>query len=265
MTPVRSSRARVRPPARVWVIVAPVTGLIMACSGASTSTDTATQTLTVFAASSLTEAFTEVGERFEADNREVDVRFQFAGSPALARQIIDGAPADVFASADDRTMTALAAESDALETPLTFARNTLAIVVEPGNPKGVRDLHDLARSDIDVVLCAPEVPCGSLAAQVLGRAGVTVVARSLEDSVKAVVAKVALGEVDAGVAYSSDVQESREGVEGVRIADTDNITTLYQVSLLQSSDHRDPAERFVAFLGSPEGRRILTGHGLMLP
>lgn len=263
MTFPRSFRTCVPPPVRMRMIVTLLVGLTSACSGGSADADA--QTLTVFAASSLTEAFTDLGKRFEAGEHGVDVRFQFAGSPTLARQIVDGAPADVFAAADEATMASLADESNALDAPRMFALNTLAIVVEQGNPKGIKDLHDLKRSDVTTVLCAPEVPCGSLAAQVLKRAGVTIVARSLEENVKAVIAKVALGEADAGIAYVGDVHAGTNDIEGVTIADADNLTTRYQVALLRTSNRRGEAERFVAYLGSPEGRRILADHGLMLP
>ncbi len=221
----------------------------------------------MFGASSLTTAFTEIGKEFEAANAgvKVKVKFQFAGSPTLVRQITDGAPADIFASADEPTMTELDTNTDLVVDPRTFAANKLTIIVEPGNPKMIKDLTDLARPDVTSVLCAIEVPCGSLGNEVLTRAGVVVAPRSYEENVKGVVAKVALGEVDAGLAYVSDLSASKGEIEGIPIAKSDNATTSYRVALIRTTNNRNNAKKFVAFLLSPDGRRVLTHHGLLVP
>ncbi len=219
----------------------------------------------MFGASSLTTAFTEIGKEFEAANAGVKVRFQFAGSPTLVRQITEGASADIFASADEQAMTELDTNTDVVIDPRTFAANKLTIIVEPGNPKKIKDLTDLARPDVTSVLCAIEVPCGSLGNEVLTRAGVAVAPRSYEENVKGVVAKVALGEVDAGLAYVSDLSASKGEIEGIPIAESDNATTSYRVALIRTTNNRNIAKKFVAFLLSPDGRHVLTRHGLLVP
>src|SRR5215208_6669186 len=150
----------------------------------------------VFAAASLTAAFTKLGENFTAANDGTKVTFNFAGSQALATQIQQAAPADVFASADIANMDKV---KDLVGTAQNFASNLLAIVVEKGNPKSIQGLDDLANPDLKVVLAAPDVPAGKYAAEALGKADVTVRPVSEEDNVKAVITKVSLGEADAGI------------------------------------------------------------------
>ena len=168
----------------------------------------------VFAAASLTAAFTELGQQYTSANGGTKVTFNFAGSQALATQIQQAAPADVFASADLANMDKV---KDLVGTSQNFASNLLAIVVEEGNPKGVKGLDDLARPDLKVVLAAPDVPAGKYAAEILGKAGVAVKPVSQEDNVKAVVTKVSLGEADAGIVYVTDITAGGAKVEGVDI------------------------------------------------
>ena len=218
--------------------------------------------LTVFAAASLTAAFTELGQQFTAANGGTKVTFNFAGSQALATQIQQGAPADVFASAD---LANMAKVEDLTGMPRNLASNLLEIVVEKGNPRGVEGLDDLAAGDLKVVLAAPEVPAGKYAAEVLAKAGVTVRPVSEEDNVKAVVTKVALGEADAGIVYRTDVTAGGDKVEGVEIPKEQNVLAAYPIATVKAAKAQDQAQAFVDLVLSAEGQRVLEQHGFLPP
>jgi molybdate transport system substrate-binding protein len=216
----------------------------------------------VFAAASLTGAFTELGGRYTAANDGTKVTFNFAGSQALATQIRQGAPADVFASADVPNMDKA---KDLVDPPQNFASNLLRIVVEQGNPRGVKDLDDLAGKDLKVVLAAPEVPAGRYAEQILDKAGVSVQPVSLEDNVKAVVTKVSLGEADAGIVYATDVTAGGDKIEGVDIPKDQNVTATYPIATVKASKHQQQAQAFVDLVRSPDGQRVLESFGFLPP
>ena len=216
--------------------------------------------ITVLAAASLQEPFTELGRRFEDHHPEASVRFSFDASSTLARQVEAGAPADVLATADEASMAPVTG-ADLVSPPAVFARNRLAILVARGNPRRVRSLADLGRSGLAVVLCAPEVPCGRLAGEVLDRAGVAVEPRSLEPNVKGVVAKVTLGEVDAGIVYATDVRAAPGKVEGVEIPPAENVLASCPVATVRAAPNPAAADRFVELVRSDEGRRVLAAAG----
>ena len=221
--------------------------------------------LTVFAAASLTAAFTELGEAFEAEDRDVTVTFNFAASSELAAQVLEGAPVDVFASADAASMARLT-DADATDgEPVVFATNAAAIVVAPGNPLGITGLADLADDDLVVVACAPEVPCGRYATQVLDLAGVDLTPRSFEENVRAVVSKVVLGEADAGIAYVTDVLAAGEQASGVAIPDEVNVVAEYPIAVVADAAAPGAARRFVEFVRSDPGREILASNGFGTP
>jgi molybdate transport system substrate-binding protein len=215
----------------------------------------------VFAAASLTAAFTEIGERYSA-NGGTKVTFNFAGSQALATQIQQGAPADVFASADIPNMDKV---KDLVGPPQSFASNQLQIVVEQGNPKSLGGLEDLADPDLKVVLAAPEVPAGKYAAQALAKADVTVKPVSQEDNVKAVVTKVSLGEADAGIVYVTDVTAGGDKVEGVDIPEDRNVTATYPIATVRASKAPEAAQAFVDLIRSAEGQQVLKEYGFLPP
>lgn len=217
-------------------------------------------TITVLAAASLQEPFTELGRRFENQHAGASVRFSFDASSTLARQVEDGAPADVLATADEASMAAVA-DAGLVSPPTVFARNRLAILVARGNPRGIRSLADLGGSGLAVVLCAPQVPCGRLAVAVLVRAGVDARARSLEPNVKGVVAKVVLGEADAGLVYATDVRAAGSRADGVEIPAEQNLVTGYPVATVRSAPNPEAAARFVDLVTSEEGRAVLGAAG----
>jgi molybdate transport system substrate-binding protein len=216
----------------------------------------------VFAAASLTAAFNKIGQDWTAANPGTKVTFNFAGSQALATQIQQSAPADVFASADTTNMGKVSSQVD---TPKNFASNLLQIIVAKGNPKGVKGLPDLSKPDLKVVLAAPDVPAGKYAQQALGAQHVTVKPVSLEDNVKAVVTKVSLGEADAGIVYVTDVSAGGDKVEGVDIPDSQNVPATYPIAVLKGSSHQSQAQSFMNMVLSDQGQQVLKSFGFLPP
>lgn len=221
--------------------------------------------ITVFAAASLTESFTAVGEAFEAANPDARVELNFASSSELVAQIGEGAPADVYASADEANMQRLVDAGDHAAPPVVFARNSLAIAVEPGNPLGVEGLADLADPDLVVVTCDPEVPIGAYSEQLFANAGAEVEPDSFEEDVKAVLTKVVLGEADAGIVYSTDIRAAGEDVEGIAIPADVNVTPAYPIAATAEAVNRDGAAAFTEFVRRPAGQQILADFGFAAP
>lgn len=213
----------------------------------------------VFAAASLTEAFEEIAEELERTEGTI-VTFNFAASSNLARSIVDGSPAEVFAAADEVSMDLVVDEGLAGDVQV-FAVNRMSIAVAKGNPLGIDDLADLR--EVSIASCAPEVPCGRYAAEVLKAAGVSVDPRSLEPDVKAVLTRVGLGEVDAGIVYRSDVASS-DDVSAVSIPGEVNIVARYPIATI-GDDPSDGARAFYEFVLSDAGAEILERHGFEGP
>jgi molybdate transport system substrate-binding protein len=256
----------IRGAGRAFVALAAIAAAVVATGCGDDASSTSSRTLHVFAAASLTEAFTALGRTFEADHPGVKVAFSFAASSALAQQIDDGADADVFASADQTNMQKVVDAGRAAD-PTIVARNRLAILVEKGNPKGISGLTDLARSGVVLVLCAPEVPCGRFATAALTKAGVTVKPASLEENVKAVVAKVTLGEADAGIVYVTDVRAAGGAAEGVAIdiADDPALEAVYPMAVTSSARDDAAAKAWVELVRSAAGQRTLATFGFLAP
>ena len=237
--------------------------LLAGCSASgSSSSDT---TLTVYAASSLTAPFTELGKEFEADHQGVTVEFSFAGSSDLVAQIQEGAPADVFASADQPTMDKLSAADLAGSDPVPFATNTLEIVVPADNPAGIRSMQDLESPDVNVVVCAPEVPCGAATQQLAARAGVKLTPVSEEQKVTDVLAKVSSGEADAGLVYVTDVQAAGDAVTGIEVPQAAQVVNVYPIATVAGSHHDTLAGEFVDLVRSDAGQQVLKDAGFGPP
>lgn len=245
-------------------------GLVGCSSSSSTGPTTSSSgsslsgSITVFAAASLTGSFTQLGQAFQAVHPGVKVTFSFAASSALATQITNGAPADVFASASEKNMTQVVAAGDAAN-PTTFAKNVMEIAVPPSNPANVTGVTDLAKSSVKVALCQPQVPCGTTAAKVFANAKITVTPVTQEPDVKAVLSKVTLGEVDAGMVYVTDVRAAGDQVKGITIPADLNASTSYPIATMSASKNLAVAQAFVAFVLSPAGTASLAVAGFQSP
>lgn len=266
------------------VLLVTLSLLLVACvpltAPASTTNDATpaeTTTLTVFAAASLTKAFTEIGQKFAAANPGVEVAFNFAGSQQLAQQIGQGAPADIFASANASQMN-VAIESGRIVTGTqqTFARNRLVVVMPVDNPAGIATLRDLSQAGLKIVLAATAVPVGQYSLDFLEKAtadstlgagyrdAVLANVVSYEENVRAVLAKVTLGEADAGIVYNSDVTtEAVAQVQRIDIPDTLNTIAAYPIAPVADGPHAALAQAFIDYLLSTEGQQILTEAGFM--
>jgi molybdate transport system substrate-binding protein len=215
----------------------------------------------VFAAASLTDAFSEIEAGFEEANPDTDLELNFAGSSSLREQILAGAPADVFASANSATMDVVVDAGDVVGDPQVFAANELIIAVPAGNAAGVAGLVDLADPDLLVGLCAEGVPCGEFARQALARAGVTPSLDTNEPDVRSLLTKIGAGELDAGVVYVTDVTARRDAVEGIEIAARYNVVARYPIAALRTGANPVGAEAFIRYVLSPEGQAVLGRYG----
>ncbi|GAA3640029.1 molybdate transport system substrate-binding protein [Lentzea atacamensis] len=238
--------------------------LLLAGCGSPAATSTGGD-ITVFAAASLSESFTKLGTEFEAAHPGSKVRFSFAGSSALAQQINQGAPADVFAAAAPANMKQVTDTGAVTATPATFARNTLQIAVPRGNPGRVTGLADFAKADLKIALCAEQVPCGATAKKVFEAAGVKAAPDTLEQDVKAVLTKVSLGEVDAALVYRTDVRAAGGKVEGEDFAEAAKAVNDYPVAPLAKAPNAPTAKAFVDFVLSGRGREVLIEAGFSAP
>ena len=211
-------------------------------------------TVNVFAAASLTGSFQEIADAFTAENPDVEIVFNFGGSSGLATQIVEGAPADVFAAASPATM-----ETSGATGAHDFATNVLEIAVTKGNPGGIEGLDDFANPDKLIALCAVEVPCGAASDKLFKELAITPSVDTYEQDVKAVLTKVELGEVDAGLVYVTDVLEAGDAVEGIEV---DSAPVKYPIATLTDNE---AADAFVAFVLSDKGQQILKKAGFGAP
>ncbi len=240
---------------------------LTACGGAGDDDPTsagegAGGTLRVAAAASLTSTFTQIAEDFEAAHPGTDVELTFAGSSDLAAQIEGGAPIDVFASADEATMEKV---SDLVDDPTPFATNVLTIVTEPGNPKQIEGLDDLAQDGVNVVVCAPQVPCGAATVKVTELAKVTLSPRSEESKVTDVLAKVREGEADAGLVYVTDATGAGDAVTAVNFPESAKVVNTYPIGVLKASTQVDLAESFTEYVTKGAGAKVLETAGFGAP
>jgi len=227
-----------------------------AAAASASSSAALSGSITVFAASSLKEAFTTIGKQFEAANPGVKVTFSFGASSTLATQITNGAPADVFASASPKNMQQVVTAGYA-SNPVNFAKNVMEVAVPPSNPAHVTSVNDLAKSSVKTALCQPQVPCGATAAEVFKNAKITVKPVTLQPDVKSVLTQVELGNVDAGMVYVTDVHSAGSKVKGVPIPDSVNASTEYPIAAISKSANLAAAQAFVAYVTSSSGEGVL--------
>ncbi len=241
--------------------------LLAGCGGGTGAEGGAPEerTLTVFAAASLTEVFTRLEPRFEQANPGVAVRFNFGASSDLAQQIVNGGPADLFAAANTSTMTTVADAGLVDGGPTVFATNVLEIVTPPGNPAGITSFADLARSGLKVVVCAPQVPCGSATERIEQVTGVTLSPVSEEPDVKSTLGKVATGNADAGLVYATDVHAAGESVQGVGFPEAAQAVNAYPIAVIAEAPNADLARAFQELVTGAEGRTALESAGFGAP
>lgn len=224
------------------------------------------RTLTVFAASSLTDAFKRIGKKFEAAHPGVAVRFNFGASNLLAVQINESAPADVFASASETLMAKADADGELDSAPVALGRNRLTAVVPRDNPAGIRIFADLAKPGVKLVLAAPGVPAGDFARESLKKAGLLDAALknlvSNEENVRGALAKVVLGEADASIVYVSDAA-ARPGVKSIEIPEDQNVVAVYPIAVLRSSAEPELARAFVEFATGAASQALLKSNGFL--
>lgn len=238
--------------------------LVLAVAACSPGEETVEGDVLVSAAASLTDAFGEIEAVFEEANPDVDIVLNLGPSSGLREQILEGAPADVFASANTSNMDQVVEAGEA-EDPEIFVENLLQIAVPAGNPGGVTGLEDFARDELLIGLCAEEVPCGDFARQALTNAGVTPIIDTNEPDVRALLTKIEAGELDAGITYVTDVASTGGTVDGVDIPEDDNVVAEYPIAVLTNAPNPDAAAAFVAFVLSDEGQAILNGYGFASP
>ncbi|MEO8743903.1 MAG: molybdate ABC transporter substrate-binding protein [Candidatus Dormiibacterota bacterium] len=217
--------------------------------------------MNIFAAASLTDSFNALGKSFHQAHPSVALFINFAGTPTLVTQIEQGAQADVFASADTANMDKLNADGFTAGSSQVFAHNKLEIVVAPGNPKGINGLADLAKPGVIYITEGSSVPAGKYALQALATAGVKVTPKSLETDVKSVVAKIELGEADAGIVYTTDVRAAGSNVQGVQVPDVVNVIATYPVVTVKGSKNLDIAHAFITYVVSADGQSTLASFG----
>lgn len=240
---------------------------LSACSGGqgSDSKDGGEKTLTVFAAASLNSTFTQIGKQFESDHDGVSVKFNFAGSSDLVSQFKEGAPADVFASADEKNMKKATDDSLMDGEPKAFATNVLTIVTAPGNPKKITGLEDLSKSGVQTVVCADGVPCGNAAKQVTENAKVTLKPVSEESKVTDVLGKVESGQADAGLVYVTDAKSAGDKVEEVDFPESKSVVNTYPIGVVKAAQDKDLAQQFEDAVMSESGQKVLGEAGFGKP
>ena len=236
-----------------------------ASSPSSTSSTDGGGKLIVFAAASLKKSFTEIGEQFKTDNPGTDIEFSFAGSSDLVTQLTQGAPADVFASADTKNMDKAAQAELLAGDPVNFASNTLTIVVAPGNPKKIASFRDLTQPGLSVVVCAPQVPCGSATEKVEQAIGVQLNPVSEESQVTDVLNKVTTGQADAGLVYVTDAQGAGDKVTAVPFPESADAVNTYPIAVLEQSKDPELARKFVDAVTGEAGQKVLSAAGFAKP
>lgn len=234
--------------------------LVGCSSGGDDDTAADTRTLTVFAAASLTDSFTELAEDFEEANPGVEVRLSFDGSSGLVDQIAGGAPADVFASADEKNMDRAVDEGLVAGEPVLFATNVLTLITPPGNPAGITGF-DESLEGTRLVLCAEGVPCGNATRALAESAGLELQPVSEESKVTDVRGKVTSGEADAGIVYTTDATAAGDAVEAIEISGAEDDPNRYPIAVLAEAEHPDLAQQFLDSVTGPDGRAVLASYG----
>jgi molybdate transport system substrate-binding protein len=241
--------------------------LLALISGCGSSEQPAAQNtkISVFAAASLKKTFTDIGEQFKTESPGASLEFSFAGSSDLVTQLTQGAPADVFASADTKNMDKATQAGLLAGDPVNFASNTLTIAVAPGNPKKIASFKDLTQQSLNVVVCAPQVPCGSATQKVEQATGVTLDPVSEESSVSDVLNKVTTGQADAGIVYVTDAIGAGDKVAAVPFPEAGGAVNTYPIAVLKGSKTPELARKFVDMVTGESGQKVLSAAGFAKP
>jgi molybdate transport system substrate-binding protein len=261
----------VRSASRLLLAAVLTLALISGCNSSNSSSSTGSSTaapagkIIVFAAASLKRPFTEIGDMFKTDNPGSSVEFSFAGSSDLVTQLTQGAPADMFASADTKNMDKAAQAGLLAGNPVNFASNTLTIAVAPGNPRNIITFADLANPDLNVVVCAPQVPCGSATQAVEKTTAVKLAPVSEESSVTDVLNKVTTGQADAGLVYVTDAMGAGNKITAVALPEASGAVNTYPIAVLKGSKNPDLARKFVDLVTRDYGQKILSTAGFGKP
>jgi len=237
---------------------------LTACGGSSDPGQQAqapARTLTVSAAASLTSAYQQLGTEFQAANPGTTVTFNFGGSDSLAQQVVQGAPADVLATASSKTMQTAVQAGKIQDEPVIYATNSLQIAVAPNNPKAIASLADLAKPGVVSVVCAPAVPCGAAAEAAEKAANVTLTPASEEQDVKGVLNRVQTGNADAGLVYVTDVNAAKGQVQGVSFPESSAAKTNYPIAVVKNAPQADLAQKWVQLVEGETGQKTLEAQG----
>ncbi|BCW37778.1 molybdate-binding protein [Arthrobacter sp. StoSoilA2] len=246
-------------------LAATMAGCASSTTGPSATGNQPSGTITVFAAASLKATFTKLASDFEAKNPGTKVTLNFAGSSDLVTQITQGAPADVFASADTKNMTRLSDAKLVDGTATNFATNVLEIAVPPSNPASIASFADLGKPGVKVVVCAPQVPCGSAAETIEKATGTTLKPVSEESSVTDVLGKVTSQEADAGLVYVTDIRNAGDKVKGIPFPESDKAVNTYPIATVGASRNKELATAFIGMVTSSEGKKVLNDAGFGTP
>jgi molybdate transport system substrate-binding protein len=229
---------------------------VAACGGAQKATSGQQRVpVTVFAAASLNSVFTKLEPQFEAAHPDADLKFNFGGSSDLAQQIVNGAPADVFASANEAQMKVVQNAGKVTGTPEPFVTNVLTIVVPPGNPKNIHSFADLAKPGVTEVVCAPQVPCGAATVKIEKDTNIKLSPASEEQDVLAVLSKVQAGVADAGLVYVTDARTAGNKVQEINFPEASKAVNTYPIAAIKTSSHPQLAQAFVTFIHSPTAQQ----------
>ena len=247
---------------RVTITTAAVafTAVALMASGCAPASGSA-KTVTVFAAASMKATFTQLGKTFEASHSGVTVTFNFAGSQTLAEQIVNGAPADAFASANEANIKTVTDAGLTAAAPTLYATNQLMIAVPPDNPAGITGWTDLAKPGLKLVVCAPAVPCGSATEKIEKATGTTLTPVSEEQAVSDVLAKVQAGEADAGLVYRTDVLGAKDSVKGIEFPESAKAINNNSIAALKKGPQAALGQEFVDLVLSAEGQKVLADAG----
>ena len=250
---------------RTWSAVAAALSLLVAagCSDDDPAASGGSDTLTILAASSLTDAFNDLAEVYEQEHEGVEVRLTYDSSSTLAEQVIQGAPADILATADEGTMQGVVDEGLTASDPVVFARNMLILVTPADNPAGIESIEDLNNPDVDYAVCVPDAPCGIASEKVLGIVNVTSDPVTEEANVRDTLTKVTAGEVDAGLVYVSDAQAAGDDVQTIEVPEASQAINADVIAPLDEAADAELAQDWVDLVTSDEGQQALEGYGFL--